>query len=259
MTKQSIFTLIVGIVIIGVFFYISKTTPPTQVSPENTVATSTIFTNENAINIEGIEENEEVMAEPVFDFEIPQGLFYSEPIEPEETGENIDMSIVNDKTKWKIFTDVEIGITFSYPDIFNKVSHHVSNGYDVMDGDAGKSFFISLGWIDVSGLTPDYQYPRGGSVHDFRGFRDEYGNYEEPTYDEVWYLKDGKTKAFVKYNILEPKPGVTIDGSIGVYINTPDLVFGGIAFIVLPHEFGKQLSNDQISVLKEIIATVDFN
>jgi hypothetical protein len=84
-----------------------------------------------------------------------------------------------DLAGYKTFTNDEIGISFKYPDMFQRVDSHISEGYISVtvygEGSAGKSFsgvleFKSGHTISFDGVTPpDYSAPRGGSIKDTLG------------------------------------------------------------------------------------------
>ena len=174
----------------------------------------------------------------------------------------------SDLTTHKTFTNDEIGISFKYPDVFQRVDAHISDGYVsgtvYGEGDAGKRFsgvleFASGRSISFGGVTSDYSAPRGGSIKDTLGYTkdgDQYfvkfiwGNYQVAT-AELWDTSDANSKALV---MRDTGIGhVFGSDSVAVFVNIPNSEFEGVVFV--------PSSSDakDMEILQDIVSSLTFN
>lgn len=181
------------------------------------------------------------------------------------TNENVQVEsgdIIEDTevTETKEYSNEEVGISFKYPDIFDREQ------MKVLDGTTGRKFsgvleFSPNHWISFGGITNDYSSPRGGSITDNQGYIKEGDNYfifgVRPVDYELWSYNEGNDKALVVKNteieqILDRE-------SIAVFVNIPNSDFAGIVFTLSPKERGKEISDSEIKILRDIVSSIKLN
>lgn len=177
-------------------------------------------------------------------------------IPPEEGGTSTPN--MPNLTEYKTYKNEEVGISFTYPDIFQRVDVRVSSGK------TGKKFSGILEFepghsISFGGVTEDYSSPRGGSIKDTLGYEQRGEQYfvrfiwgdVHVVSVEMWDTSNEHTQALV---MRDTEIG-HIFGAEGfaVFINIPNSEFQGIVFTPSSHD------SKEVKILQEIIASITFN
>lgn len=179
-------------------------------------------------------------------------------------GQNGDKETLPDLTEWKTYTNDEVGISFRYPDIFQRVDSHIS------EGTTGKIFsgvleFEPNHWISFGGATKDHTASRGGGITDTYGYEKQGERYiikfaweeKEVTPKELWPINGGENQAIVIRD-TEIDQILSHDG-IAVFFNIPNSSFPGMVFEITPTSPGKAINEEEIKILHKIISSITFN
>lgn len=170
---------------------------------------------------------------------------------------------IPDLTEYKMYTNEEVGISFTYPDIFQRVDIGVVDS-GALDRKSGKYFGGVLELesgllISFGGVTADYSSPRGGSIKDTTGYGQRGGQYfvrfawgEVPVVSaEMWDTGDTNAQALV---MRDTDMGhVFSPDRIAVFLNIPNSEFQGIVFVPSSD------NSEEIAILQEIIASITFS
>lgn len=166
---------------------------------------------------------------------------------------------VTDTTEWKIYQNSEAGISFQYPDIFNRVNMQVVNG------DTGRIFtgvleFFPNHWISFGGITEDYSATRGGTITDTRGYTKKGDDYfvfgVRPEAYAFWEYNNNNSQALVVTNTEIGQ--VLSRESVAVFVNIPNSPFSGIVFEIHPLNSSEPVDKKDIEILRQIVSSITF-
>ena len=165
--------------------------------------------------------------------------------------------------EWKTYQNKEVGISFQYPDIFERVDIRVVNG------DTGRMFigvleFVPNHWISFGGVTKDFRVGKGGSITGTVGYEKRDDRYflkfiwgeNEVVPSEFWPVNGGTDQAIVIRNteigqILSPE-------QIAAFVNIPHSPFSGLVIEVGPEYAGESVDEKEVEILRQIVSSLTF-
>lgn len=165
--------------------------------------------------------------------------------------------------EWKKYHNEEVGISFEYPDIFERVDMQVING------ETGRQFigvleFYPNHWISFGGATNDYTASKGGTLVDTHGYekqREKYaikfvwGN-QEVIPSEFWPVNGGKDQAIVLRN-TNIEPVLSREG-VAAFVKIPDSTFPGVVFEISASDSGEPVDEKDVAILRQIVSSITF-
>ena len=168
-----------------------------------------------------------------------------------------------DPKDWKTYKNTEVGISFRYPDIFEREDMSIRNG------DTGRLFigvleFFPNHWISFGGATEDYRYPQGGSLIGTLGYEKQEEQYfvkflwgkQKISPSEFWPVNSGKNQALVVRN--SDIDQILAVGEIAAFVNIPHSPFPGIVFSITPTSLDGSVSEKDVQILRQIISSITF-
>lgn len=168
-----------------------------------------------------------------------------------------------DMKDWKTYRNKEVGISFKYPDIFEREDFYIKKG------DEGRMLIGVLAlspdyYIGFGGATKDYRYPQGGSIDGTLGYEKKGERYfikflwdkSEITPSEFWPVNSGKDQALVVRN-TEIGQVLSVE-EVAAFVNIPNSDFPGVAFYTSPQNIGEQVDERTVQIMKQIVSSITF-
>lgn len=163
----------------------------------------------------------------------------------------------------KTYQNKEVGISFQYPDIFNRVDMRIING------ETGRMFtgvleFAPNHWISFGGATEDYTASKGGTLIGTHGYEKQGEKYaikfvwgdQEVAPSGFWPINGGKDQAIVMRDTEIEQ--VLSRESIAAFVNIPNSSFPGVVFEISPSSPGQTLDEKEIEILRQIVSSITF-
>lgn len=164
--------------------------------------------------------------------------------------------------KLETYENKDAGISFQYPDIFERVDIRITNG------ETGRMFIGVLEFspnhrISFGGVTKDYTASKGGSLENTYGYEKQgekysvkftWGN-QDITPTGFWSVNNGKDMAVVVRNTEIEQ--VLSRESVAVFVNTLSESFPGVVFQLTPGSSGL-VDEKELEVLRQIVSSITF-
>lgn len=168
-----------------------------------------------------------------------------------------------DTKEWKTYENKDVGISFKYPAIFDRVDAHIING-ETGRVLTGVLEFMPNHWISFGGATEDFTWGKGGSLTDTYGYKKKGEKYflkfiwgdNEVIPSEFLPVNGGNDQAIL---IRDKEINQMLSSkAVAVFVNIPNSPFQGLVFMLCPTDGRETVDEKEVDILRQIVSSVTF-